>query len=207
MRIYVLISYDSKNGGINTIFSQLTKVQEMTPDVEKQIRSLLGVSVTDAEGTIKSLKITDESVQNLVHSMADSQTVYNNADDAMDAYQRQLQNTGKGLDLATIKTKALSASMKLLSSIGWMLAITAITEAVQLLVTTLNNIQSIKTRKKIRHTRYFYPVCPIIKLPTNLLRCPVKIFHSFSALFSSCLLTFRSFFLPCFSRCSLLAFL
>lgn len=94
--------------------------------------------MTDAEGTIKSLEITDESVKDLVRSMADSKTAYSTADDAMKAYQLQLQTTGKTLDLTNLKTKALSASMKILSSIGWMVAITLITEGISALVNAID---------------------------------------------------------------------
>lgn len=143
----MLISYDSKSDSINTLIDSFTKLPEVTNEVSGAINELFNEEINldewvgDFECLAELLGTTDENFVKFLETSQQQGIVFNNVDDAMVSYQTQLKNTGKGLDLATIKTKALSASMKILSSIGWMLAITAITEAIQILVTTHQNIE------------------------------------------------------------------
>lgn len=62
--------------------------------------------------------VTDKSFTEFLETTQKSGTVYTSAKDAIAGYQTYLQSTSKAATLATLKTKALSASMKVLSSIG-----------------------------------------------------------------------------------------
>ena len=63
--------------------------------------------------------------------MADMQksgTVYQTSEEALAAYEAHLKTVGKTVDWAAAKNKLLSASMKVLSTVGWMAVMTLATE-------------------------------------------------------------------------------
>lgn len=67
-----------------------------------------------------TLNIADDNFKKWLTTVESSGTVYKTSEEALAGYQSYLQSTGKSLTLADIKTKALSASMKVLSTIEWM---------------------------------------------------------------------------------------
>lgn len=67
-----------------------------------------------------TLNIADDNFKKWLTTVESSGTVYKTSEDALAGYQSYLQSTGKAAQLASIKTKALSASMKVLSTVGWM---------------------------------------------------------------------------------------
>lgn len=110
----------SKENGVEFIWNSLKKVKDLTPEVQSQISKLTNMVITDCNGTASALKITDSSVIGFMDSMQKSGTSYTNAKDALSGYQSYLKSTGQAAQLTSLKTKALSASMKVLSTIGWM---------------------------------------------------------------------------------------
>ena len=65
--------------------------------------------------------------------MADMQksgTVYQTSEEALAAYENHLKTAGKTADWAAAKNKLLSASLKVLSTVGWMVVATIATEVI-----------------------------------------------------------------------------
>lgn len=67
-----------------------------------------------------TLNIADDNFKKWLTTVESSGTVYKTSEEALAAYQTYLQSTSTSLTLADIKTKALSVSMKVFSTIGWM---------------------------------------------------------------------------------------
>ena len=68
--------------------------------------------------------------------MADMQksgTVYQTSEEALVAYEAHLKTVGKTVDWAAAKNKLLSASLKVLSTVGWMVVATIATEVISCL--------------------------------------------------------------------------
>lgn len=84
-----------------------------------------------------NLNIADENFEKLCQNMRDGKVVINSSDDAMAAYNTTVKQTHRATILADAGTKALTVSMKILSSIGWMLVITAITELIGKLISSV----------------------------------------------------------------------
>lgn len=86
----------------------------------------------NGNNTVKSVAetigITDESVLSFMADMQKSGTVYQTSEEALAAYEAHLKTVGKTVDWAAAKNKLLSASMKVLSTVGWMAVMTLATE-------------------------------------------------------------------------------
>ncbi len=94
----------------------------------------------------KALGSTDKNFISFLTTMQKSGTVYKTSEEALAGYQAYLKTTGTATTLATVKTKALSASMKVLSSIGWMVAITAAVEVISAVVKGIDYLTSANER-------------------------------------------------------------
>lgn len=73
---------------------------------------------------------SDKTFQSFIKTTKESNIAYKTSEEAMAGYQAYLNSTSTALSVASVKTKVLSTSMKLLSSIGWMAAFTAATWAI-----------------------------------------------------------------------------
>lgn len=76
------------------------------------------------------LGVADNTFKDFIKTTKESGTIYKTSEDALAGYQSYLQSTSKSLTLADIKTKALSVSMKVLSTVGWMALFAGISWAI-----------------------------------------------------------------------------
>jgi hypothetical protein len=137
----VWVTYN-KDGGKNGKGSfeffknYIGEIPEATESAKKSITDLF--ELVDSDTTInqfisefddlfKDLNITDESLQDFLKTTQKSGKVYNSAEEALAGYNAYLKETAKSSKVATAGTKALAKVGSVLSSIGWMVAITAIT--------------------------------------------------------------------------------
>lgn len=92
--------------------------------------------------------MSDKSVQGFTKSLAESGTVYKSSEEAMVGYQSYLKSTSSALSLADIKTKALTISMKALSTVGWMaiftIASAAISKGIEALIDFSKRVENTK---------------------------------------------------------------
>lgn len=133
----MLISYDSSKKSFGGLFDSITKLKEMpkvTDDVKVALNKLEPGMITTSnnfKGLAKHLGTTDKSFISFMSGLKDGSITLKDGQTYLSAYESYLKSTGKTASWATIKTKALSASMKVLSSIGWMVAITAVSEGIK----------------------------------------------------------------------------
>lgn len=112
-------------------------LQKQIPELSNEVREFFDLLETDPHKLWKSAdefvgyangcNIADKSFKEFLKTTKDSGTVYATSADALAGYQSYLQSTSKATTLADLKTKALTTSMQLLSTIGWMAAIAAST--------------------------------------------------------------------------------
>lgn len=88
----------------------------------------------NGNNTVKSVAetigITDESVLSFMADMQKSGTVYRTSEEALAAYEAHLKTAGNTAIWAAAKNKLLSASLKVLSTVGWMVVATIATELI-----------------------------------------------------------------------------
>lgn len=83
-----------------------------------------------AEELAKKLVYTDENFIGFIQSIKDGKIQLKSSKNAVAEYSAYLKASGSVADITTTKTELLSGAMKALSSIGWMIAITAITSII-----------------------------------------------------------------------------
>ena len=112
---------------------EISEISEEVKDFFERLKNAPDLKITDersfldlAEGIGKS----DENFKSFLKTTQESGTVYHTAEEALASYQAYLESTTKSTKLAASGTKALSAAMKVLSSIAWMAIISAITWAI-----------------------------------------------------------------------------
>lgn len=123
-------------GSFEFFKNYIGEIPEATESAKKSITDLF--ELVDSDTTINQfisefddlfddLNITDESLQDFLKTTKKSGKVYNSAEEALAGYNAYLKETAKSSKVATAGTKALAKVGSVLSSIGWMVAITAIT--------------------------------------------------------------------------------
>ena len=132
----------NKNGGKNgkgslELFKNyITEIPKATDKAKENIKTLFEqIESTEHSNKYKddlsdlfdNLNITDKSLQDFLKTTQKSGKVYNSAEEALAGYNAYLKETAKSSKVATAGTKALAKVGSVLSSIGWMVAITAIT--------------------------------------------------------------------------------
>lgn len=123
-------------GSFEFFKNYITEIPEATESAKKSITDLF--ELVDSDATFSewisnvdylsdNLNITDKSLQDFLKTTQKSGKVYNSAEEALAGYNAYLKETTKSSKAATAGTKALTIAGSVLSSIGWMVAITAIT--------------------------------------------------------------------------------
>lgn len=121
-----LASYNSDTNEIEWFKNFKIQLPEMTEEVKTFWDALEkdpDVKITNERSFLEiadDLGVADNTFKDFIKTTKESGTVYKTSKEALAGYQSYLQSTGKSLTLADIKTKALSASMKVLSTIEWM---------------------------------------------------------------------------------------
>ena len=129
----MLVSYD-KEGNWGGIIPSLSNKNVEIPESVSELFNDWANSNVDSFGNLgksflelaKSEDIADESFKKFLQTTEESGTVYETTSQAMSGYEQYLKKTTRAAKTAEIGTKALSAAMKIVSSIGWMLAISAV---------------------------------------------------------------------------------
>lgn len=125
MFVITLVSYDEKNG-FSGLFSSIEKLREL-PTVSKEATTFLeklsestSISNQRFKRLAKDCDVTKDAVFQFAQGIRDGSIQLKDGQTMLQGYQSYLKSTSKSLTLADIKTKALSASMKVFSTIGWM---------------------------------------------------------------------------------------
>lgn len=127
----MLASYNKETGfsGIKKSFSKLNQIQ-----IPKDVSDALSVldegtikASKDIDGLLGKLKLTDSSAVDFAKGIKNGSIALKEGQTMLQGYEAYLKTTGAATEGLAIKTKVLSAATKALSSIGWMLAITAAT--------------------------------------------------------------------------------
>ena len=142
----MLVSYD-KEGNLGGIIPSLSnKNVEIPESVLKFFNDLQALDFnTFNESEVpflewaKDADIADESFKKFLQTTEESGTVYETTSQAMSGYEQYLKKTTRAAKTAEIGTKALSAAMKIVSSIGWMLAISAISAVIGKIGTAIDD--------------------------------------------------------------------
>lgn len=118
-----LISYDSKNG-FGGLFS----------------RPKAGVQASNFLSNNFAYGITgDSNLADFVSEVGKGNIQLKEGQSALDAYNKYLKTVGASSKMVTVGTKALTATMKVLSSLGWMALITAVTWGIQKTIQAIGN--------------------------------------------------------------------
>lgn len=127
-----LASYNSDTKEIEWFKNFKIQLPEMTEEV-KAFWEALGkdpdIKITAERSFLEitdDLDVADNTFKNFIRTTRETGTVYKTSEEALAGYQSYLKSSGKAAQFANLKTKALSASMKVFSTIGWM-AIAALT--------------------------------------------------------------------------------
>lgn len=127
-----LASYNSDTKEIEWFKNFNIQLPEMTEEV-KTFWEALGkdpdIKITAEHSFLEitdDLDVADNTFKNFIRTTRETGTVYKTSEEALAGYQSYLKSSGKAAQFANLKTKALSASMKVFSTIGWM-AIAALT--------------------------------------------------------------------------------
>ena len=142
----MLVSYD-KEGNWGGIIPSLSNKNVEIPESVSELFNDWANSNIDSFGNFgksflalaKSEDIADESFKNFLQTTEESGTVYETTSQAMSGYEQYLKKTTRAAKTAEIGTKALSAAMKIVSSIGWMLAISAISAVIGKIGTAIDD--------------------------------------------------------------------
>lgn len=122
----MLASYNSDTDEIEWFKNFKMQLPEMTEEVKTFWDALEkdpDVKITNERSFLEiadDLGVADNTFKDFIKTTKESGTVYKTSEDALAGYQSYLKSTGKAAQFADLKTKALSASMKVLSTIGWM---------------------------------------------------------------------------------------
>ena len=87
-------------------------------------------TTTDVKGLTDAFGVSKKSVISYISGIKDGTIAIEDNVSALQGYQSYLKSTSTSLTLADVKTKALSVSMKVLSTIGWMAIFTAASWAI-----------------------------------------------------------------------------
>ena len=142
----MLVSYD-KEGNWGGIIPSLSNNKVEIPESVSQLFNDWKNSNVDSFAdfdksfleSAKNANIADESFKNFLQTTEESGTVYETTSQAMSGYEQYLKKTTRAAKTAEIGTKALSAAMKIVSSIGWMLAISAISAVIGKIGTAIDD--------------------------------------------------------------------
>ena len=142
----MLVSYD-KEGNWGGIIPSLSNKKVEIPESVSQLFNDWKNSNVDSFADFdksflelaKNANIADESFKNFLQTTEESGTVYETTSQAMSGYEQYLKKTTRAAKTAEIGTKALSAAMKIVSSIGWMLAISAISAVIGKIGTAIDD--------------------------------------------------------------------
>lgn len=136
----MLSKFDKENddyGLIGNILFGGKNLKQIPDALKDALSSLQTIDFSDAnywnDDTIhkyaEELGITNEAYEKLIKNMRDGKITINSSDDAMKAYDKTVKQINTTTTLATAGAQAMNIAMKALSTIGWMLVITLITEA------------------------------------------------------------------------------
>ena len=142
----MLVSYD-KEGNWGGIIPSLSNKKVEIPESVSQLFNDWKNSNVDSFADFdksflelaKNANIADESFKNFLQTTEESGTVYETTSQAMSGYEQYLKKTTRAAKTAEIGTKALSTAMKIVSSIGWMLAISAISAVIGKIGTAIDD--------------------------------------------------------------------
>lgn len=84
-------------------------------------------------------KITDANFTKFIITNQEAIKGYSNAEEALAGYDAYQKTSAKSAQLAEVKTKAFSAAVKIVSSIGWMALITGISWAIGKIGTAIDD--------------------------------------------------------------------
>ena len=142
----MLVSYD-KEGNWGGIIPSLSNKKVEIPESVSQLFNDWKNSNVDSFADFdksflelaKNANIADESFKNFLQTTEESGTVYETTSQAMSGYEQYLKKTTRAAKTAEIGKKALSTAMKIVSSIGWMLAISAISAVIGKIGTAIDD--------------------------------------------------------------------
>ncbi|WP_143321623.1 phage tail tape measure protein [Clostridium sp. HBUAS56010] len=127
-------SYSDKDG-FGGILSSIKKINESVSDELKNSFSELDVELIKNSENVLDLaythNIAKKSAIDFMDGIKDGSIQLKEGQTVLQGYQSYLKSTSTALSLADVKTKALSASMKILSTIGWMAAFTLAAKAIE----------------------------------------------------------------------------
>ena len=134
-----LISYneDKTWGGL---FSKPKVDDSISTFLNKNFSVGMAKSTTDTSGLLNAYNVKDDgNLSDFIKQVKDGNIQLKEGQSALGAYQKYLKGVNGASTAATIGTKALSVAMKVLSSIGWMALITAITWGIQKVIEGISN--------------------------------------------------------------------
>lgn len=132
---YTLASYDKENGfgGIFASIKKLSEAKNISKEVSTAFTELSESAIKkapDIQKVLEGYKVGEKSAIKFAEGIKDGSIQLKEGQTAFQGYQAYLKSTSTALSLADVKTKALSVSMKVLSTIGWMAAFAAATWAI-----------------------------------------------------------------------------
>lgn len=130
----MLASYDDAAGFGGLLFT-LKNSKLLSNNVidffENKLSNGMIKTTTNVQGLTNAYKVGEKSVVKYISGLKDGSIQLKNGQTMLQGYQAYLNSTTKATTMAELKTKALSSAMKVLSSIGWMLAITTTIKVLQ----------------------------------------------------------------------------
>lgn len=93
----------------------------------------------DFKGLSEMIGYTEKNFVDFLTKTQESGTLYTDAADALTGYQSYLKATGKEAQLTSLKTKVLSASMEILSTVGWNIVAAIATNVIGNIVEGIDN--------------------------------------------------------------------
>ena len=119
--------------GLVNVFRQINNI-DISDELSK-IFSNLSVESIKSENNVSDLfsgiQSGEKTAIKFAQGIKDGSIQLKNGQTMLQGYQAYLNSTTKATTMAELKTKALSSAMKVLSSVGWMLAITATIKVLQ----------------------------------------------------------------------------
>lgn len=132
---YTLASYDKENGfgGIFASIKKLSEAKNISKEVSTAFTELSESAIKkapDIQKVLEGYKVGEKSAIKFAEGIKGGSIQLKEGQTALQGYQGYLKTTSTALTLADVKTKALSVSMKILSTIGWMAIFTAASWAI-----------------------------------------------------------------------------
>ncbi|WP_313069733.1 hypothetical protein [Lacrimispora sp.] len=127
------------------------KTTKISDDVVNYLNSLNAGAIkttTSITGLAKNLGTTNKSAITFTKGIKDGSITLVEGQTYLQGYQSYLKSTSSALSLADIKTKALSVSMKALSTVGWMAIFTVASMAIGKGIEALSNFN-----KRVENTK------------------------------------------------------